>query len=276
MKNAGRMKNIVVGVDFSPYSKIVVKQARTLARKKKAKLTFVCVLDDPFLSGSQHVKAAQNIIMETKEQVEKFYKLQGSENLEMRVGTPYEEIISVGSKLPNPLIVVGYRGNSSMVSRYLLGTTAERLALNSPYPVWIHRSEKTSNMNKIFVPCDLSERTDRTLEGVKKLGFELSDINLHHVFKLPMPVLDYGTWTTVYDSMNEQNQKQKLEFEKKHAPLSITETSATDISSELSRRSKSFDVVALTPRPNKTVFSNFGRVTSRLIRTSQAPVLILP
>lgn len=275
MKSSGKIQSILVGVDFSKYSKSAVLQARLLAKTRSLPLTFVYVFDGP-ISGEQRYQSVVAHHSEYyKKRVNRVYKVQRHEAVVVKYGRTFEQILMLAGKLVGPLIVLGHRGDRGMFSKLFIGSTAERVAQKSTHPVWIHRGKKQIQLNKVLIPCDLSDRAPFTVQFLKKNGFGKTKLELFHAIVPPMVGLDYDSWKASVKEATRLNAEKFKKFKKKYPTLKISEAwgSAFD---EVERRSKSFDVIALSPRSTKSFFQGFGSVTSKIVRASRKPVLVIP
>lgn len=275
MGKASQVRSIIVGVDFSKHSKSAVLQARSLAKKWNAPLTFVHGFEDPVVSEVRFGTIIRSLTHYHEKRIAKIYKVSGSEKVVVRCGRPYEIIIKAAGREPHPIIIMGHQGATSRFEKWFLGSTAERVAQKSPYPVWIHRGASVTKMSKALVPCDLTDRAAHTLEFLKKNNLGRQKSELFHAIRYATPVMDLQTWREMSESIEKENRHQLKKFKKMHPSLKVIETHG-DVFSCVEKRAKNFDFIALTPRVNKGFFAGFGSVTSSIVRQSQKPILIVP
>ncbi len=269
------IKNLVVGVDLSPYSKKVVQEARGLAAKMKVPVTYVFVAQDVLVMDGTFQVDRLEMDEYHEKNVRKNYRLSNKENVVIVYGDPDKALIAVAKKITNPMIVVGHRGFNKIL-KFFLGSTAEGLIFNSPYPVWVHRGEKSVLPKKILVPSDLSARSRKTydsLENFRKI-FK-SNTEMYHVVLEPLRVIEHGMYTFMYNQIELDNLERVKKF-KKEFPKLKTEKAIGDITYRLNQHAKKFDVIALTPRHHKGSTSPVGSLTSKLLRTSDKPILVVP
>lgn len=271
MKTQG-IQHIIVGVDFSRYSKLVVKEAQKLAKTMKAQLTYVYVND-----VLQYIGEPREMVIEKlTEKVLKFYKLKKDAEITVRTGDAAEQIIEVAkaSERP-PMILVGHKGMGA-IARFLLGSTAERVALLSPFPVWIQRGQKILMPKKILVPSDFSSHTDTTLNQVQAFDKVFkSNLELFHVIQEPAPVVDLPIYSLVYQQIHSDDDRSYEEFKKTH-PNFKTVRDIGDVAEQVESRSRKFDLVAFSPRGKGESTPFLGRVAAKLVRSGNKPVLICP
>jgi nucleotide-binding universal stress UspA family protein len=270
-----KIKTLVVGVDFSDYSKIVVSEARQLAKHLKSDVVYVFSYENENfyeeMMMADRVKVAQ--LYETK--ISRTYKVSDDERIVVRLGSAAKEIMSVAKKEKNPMIVVGHRGGHAF-ARFFLGSVAEKLASTTKFPLWIHRGNKVLLPKKVLVPSDLSKRSAKTISELSefKKSFK-SNLELYHVLEQPLPLLDYSAWTTVYKQMFESDTKKMEIFRKKYPALKVTRSQG-DIISNIENHSDKFDIIAISPHEKPKDRMRFGRVTSKIVRSGDKPVLIVP
>lgn len=271
MKNKN-IKNLIVGVDLSDYSKVVAHEAKELSAKMKTPLTvvFVCPID--WASNEYQADLNEELTLKLKTT----YDLDEKTKVSIKFGKAEKEIISLAKKIPSPLIMIGYKGYSSAIERMFLGSTAERLAQASPYPVWIHRGSKVVIPKKILIPSDLSDRAKRTLKGVEQVGQLLkAKVELYHVTEEPRRLLADSAWMVVYEHLKKDEQKKLKNFKKKHPGLKTSKTPG-NVAANIQDHSKNFDIIAITPSRAKNSFPFFGSVNAKIVRNGETPILVCP
>lgn len=275
MKNSLSVQSVLVGVDFSKYSKSAVLQARALAEQWNVPMALVYGFTFPFLDELQYPDIIAFEIESYTKRLQRFYKVQKNEKIIVKCGKPVEQILKASQSLPQPLIVLGHRGSGGMISKFFFGSTAERVAQQSVNPVWIHRDHKSVQFNKVLIPCDLSDRAPYTAQFIKKNGPEKTKLELFHVIEQPMPLLDYEAWKTVVKESNRLNTARLKKFKKQHPDFKVIEEGG-NVFDEIENRAKDFNFIALSPRKSKSFLQGFGSVTSKIVRSSQKSVLIIP
>jgi universal stress protein A len=148
---AGKLKleTIVVPTDFSPESKKALRYASTLAAGCGAVLRLVHVVEPgSFVNDLANVavirddkevaqEAAVRLQCLAQDEVEELIPVQA----EVRIGKPYNEIVSVAKKLGADLIVIATHGYSGL-KHALLGSTAERVVRHATCPVLVVREKE--------------------------------------------------------------------------------------------------------------------------------------
>lgn len=266
------IKHIVVGVDFSKYSKTVVKEAQKLSETLNVPITYVYAHDYYQTLGD----TVDDFALRMKFQARKVYKLKENPDIAVKMGDPAMQLIEVTKKVDQtPLIVVGHKGYSKM-ARFFLGSTAEKVATLSPFPVWIHRGQRTLLPNRILVPSDFTAQTDHTLMQVK--SFEASvhpTLEVFHVIPEPIPVLNFPVYGKMKKQIQDEDNKILAKFSKTHPDLKLVRSHG-NILDKIEKRAKRFDLVALSPRDKNRNNPLLGKVATKLVRSVGKPILICP
>lgn len=276
MKN-NNIKTLIVGVEFSDYSKIVVREAKQLAAQLKIPLVYVFVYED-FVLYEDTVTLNRAKIKELyEEKIRRVYGVDEDSKIVVRFGQPAKEILSVAKKEKNPMIIIGHKGGHA-IARFFLGSVAEKLASTTKFPLWIHRGEKVRMPNNILIPADLSKRSDRTISEVNALKKTFnSKIEIYHVIEEPLPILDYANWSTVYGHIIAQDTKKLNAFRDKHPTLkTVREQGSVVYHINRHAEKEKFDVIAISPHEKIKDRVAFGRVTGKIIRSGDKPVLVIP
>jgi nucleotide-binding universal stress UspA family protein len=175
------------------------------------------------------------------------------------------------------MIVIGHKGGHA-IARFFLGSVAEQLASSTKFPLWIHRGEKVRMPKNILIPSDLSKRSDKTISEVNALKKTFnSNIEIYHVLEEPMPILDYANWSTVYGHIISEDTKKLNAFKDKYPALKTTRGQGSVIFNINRHAEKEkFDVIAISPHEKAKDRVAFGRITGKIIRSGDKPVLVIP
>lgn len=272
--NNQAIKSLLAAVDFSDYSKLVAEEAKLLAKKMKIPLQFIYVVQDISMFSSTYKLNKVGFVRETEKKIRDKYKLNARTKVAIAIGKPHECIIRSARNLKRPLILIGHRSRNP-VARLFIGSTAEKVALYSPFPVWVHRGEKARIPKRILVPFDFSPRTDRSVETVQALSKPLnSKIEMYHVMEQPIAPYELDSFADHYVEIKRADDAGLAAFRAQHPKLKVNHSQGWVVDS-IQVRSKRFDLIAVAPRNSKTL-GYFGSVTTKLIRTGNKPLLILP
>lgn len=281
METSSRIfQTVIVGVDFSRYSRLVVRQAERLAREFKAKLVLVHAAFEPLqIAGPDGYPIPLVFpvkIQELAHSVRSFYHLHKGSHVIVQKGYPAEVLARVADKLNRPLVVIGSSARYSL-SRFFIGSHAEEIALTSKYPVWVHRGIKVVQPHHILVPIDLSV-TARKLAAVFKRWSQEMQLSFSYLLVRPeAPIVsDYPAYRITYEKMTKGVREALARFQTEQPKLKVT-TVTGDPAQKICDRGRRFDLIALTPRARKgkRSFFSFGRVTAKVIRQSEVPILVM-
>ncbi len=269
------IQNIIVAVDLSKYSRVVARQAKEMAKNLKLPLIYIYVFEDTSIFEESHEISKKQVTKSYTNQVRKEYGLGNDDLVFIRYGRAYEEIIYFAKRYSQPLIVAGHKGQN-LLMRFLLGSTAERLAQCSPFPVWIHRSQKTEMPRNILIPCDLSERTEQAIAQAEYFKHTMNaKFELFHVMKPPTPILDFEAYALIYREIKKSDETGLKKFRKAHPSLKVVSAEG-GVVDKIVERAKSFDVIAIAPRNHRKDVIPFGSVTAKVIRNGETPILVMP
>jgi len=264
-------QTLVVGVDFSPASRIVVKQARALAAELQAHLIFVYALSEPvqleypsFENVGPDPLLEKAVISDTKEELAKFYQLEASESRRIKRGTVASVLNEIAIFHHKPLIVIG-SSQHGILSHFILGSNAESTALRSHYPVWVHRGERTVAFERILVPIDPSKSADEMIAMMnawaakKQLKITFIYVSPEEPSILPRPD---------FHAAIEKLRKATI-------PGFEIITAHGDAAEKICEASRDFDLVAMNPHNRSGFRGSIGKVTRAVMHRSPVPVLVL-
>jgi len=160
------IKKILIPVDFSGTGIKVLDQAILMAKKAKAKITLLTVLEGPFgntghdyistsiVNSDKHegliAKEADKRMKELKEKLLK----QGLREVEYLIekGTPYKKILSVAKKIKADIIVMGTHGVSGF-REFVIGSNTFRVVSEAKCPVLsVQKPTKSAGFKNILLP----------------------------------------------------------------------------------------------------------------------------
>lgn len=268
-------QTIVVGVDFSVYSRLVVSQAFRLANYWKSQVILVHALNEPLEYIPTPLLAYQKFpkFKTYKSRIKEFYNIKDKKN-KIIVGydTPTLLIQYTAKINKNPLIMVGYAGNSK-VAEFLLGSTARNLALKGSFPVWVQRGSKIVDPLRILVPVDLSRSSSRAIDVCQDLGLiQPLKYQVFFVRSKPLPILDYSLYG---DTETVQLKKVQEGFKKLFSlyPRISFQSTTGDITEKIVQKSKDFDLIVMSRRRPRRVLT--VSETSYLMSLSEIPLIVV-
>jgi len=138
------IKNILVPIDFSNYSKNALKYAVNFAKIFNSKIYLVYVVEpviypSDFSMGQVTFPVADLEMNErAKEELNRLAKTEISEGIEVetiiKTGKPFVEINETAGELDADLIIIATHGHTGM-EHILFGSTAEKVVRKAPCPV---------------------------------------------------------------------------------------------------------------------------------------------
>jgi len=275
------IKNIVVAVDFSKYSKLVLRQAQILTKKFKARLHIVYVAEDVPMIGMPELytntfRYAVPDKERLKSQLITFYRIKESANvtLTVKTGNVTKSVLREAESKVSPLLVIGSHGKS-VFSKFILGSHAEDISLSATVPVWVHRGSKIRHFKHMLLPVDFTDVTQKLINIFEsahaKYKFVVSFI---YVRPQPVPLQDFGAYAASMKVFSSVAQKLARVFRLRNHGLKLKVITG-EVVPEIISRAKNYDLVILSPHNKSGIFRRVGRVTAKVIRLSPVPVLIV-
>ncbi|OFZ31091.1 MAG: hypothetical protein A2622_00360 [Bdellovibrionales bacterium RIFCSPHIGHO2_01_FULL_40_29] len=276
--NPHQFQTIIVGLDFSPYSKNVLKQAIAIAGKK-LRLVIVHTINTSYLVTGVNlfIGVRSGVIGPLTQDIKKFYKLDDlapHAKVVVAFGNPADHIVRLAKTFPSPLIVIGQYGKSSLAGRLFLGSTAESIALRATSPVWIQKGSQIIHPQKILIPCDFSSRTENAIAIAKTLAStRKSHLELFHIEQDFFPEIGDSQLKDALKNFQEKETTFKKKFLKRYAKIKFF-NKIGEPAAEIIKAAKKFDLVVMAPHRRRGLFSSFGSVTGKVVRAGTIPVLI--
>lgn len=177
---------IVVGTDFSKTANHALRRATQLAADAALPLTIVhslanvgAIATTPLMNtwlGQQASSVApKSAALDAGAALaeRELDSLKVPEGLQaervVRTGSPFEALLSVAHSKRAQLVVVGVHSPKSLVEKYVLGSTAERVLRAGRCPVLVVRSAKASPYKRVLVAVDFSSVSLLLCTTVKSL-----------------------------------------------------------------------------------------------------------
>lgn len=269
-------KTIIVGVDFSDYSKVVVKQAQLLSQLWDAELVLVHAVHQPVEYTPYMYMAFPNVLTpeDYQKRIKKTYNFKGSlKSIVVKIAPPSAVIQDVAEHSEEPLIVAGHTSQSRFED-FFFGSTAQALALTSKVPVWIHRGTKVVKPRKVLIPHDLSKKANAALDIVQELSLKTPiSYEAFYVKEKPFPVLEYKSNFLFERKLLDQIQDKIQNILKDYPKISF-KTSKGHITSQLVKRTKKFDLLVMARHNPTGLFSKSETIS--LLTKVKTPIMIIP
>ena len=163
---------VLVGIDFSPQSRDILRTAERIAMQARSELHLVHVLlpAGPMLGASRADRelALATQVDHARGELNRFVaevpRSLGRLAGHVRVGTVDVEIAQLAADVSADLIVVGTHGRTG-VDRLFLGSTAESLIRHAPCQVLVWRPKSAPAWSQLAPPCadcvTAQKKTDR-------------------------------------------------------------------------------------------------------------------
>lgn len=268
-------KHIVVGVDFSDYSKILVKQARLLCELWGTKLVLVYAIHDQVEYMSTMYAGFPNLLSEKdyQKRLRKTYEVKDiSTQIVARHGLPSVLIQETALRFPDSMMMIGHKGQSKIES-FIFGSTAQALAANAKTPLWIHRGSKVVRPQKVLIPHDLSLESNRSIDVIEKLSLAMPvSYEVFYVKKKPFPILNFKTDIQKGRQIIEKTKERVDNFLKDYPQVPFV-TASGKVTSKIAKRSEKFDLLLMTHHNTTGIFSKSE--TENLLDKVKTPLLIL-
>lgn len=142
---AARIREILVPIDFSEHSTIVLRYALELAEQFGAAITLINVIEPPLVNpetiyytanSDQIIQTAENMLVQLCRREKQKQPLM--RQTVVRSGTPCEKIVETARIKKVDLIIIGTHGRTGL-AHILLGSTAEKVIRHAPCPVLVVR-----------------------------------------------------------------------------------------------------------------------------------------
>ena len=286
------IRNVLVPVDFSPPSRLAVDYAVSLARKFRAKLTLMHVVESPsalaqlFQSENAEVKIApsdQALLM-----LSSLVAAEDQDDLDLRTvlksGNIKDEIIATITEQQADVVVMGTHGRA-FFGRLVIGSVTEAILRKVSIPVLtVSRATRPLAFKRILFATDLSETSKQgfghILEMARMMG---SDFVLIHA--LDNTSLTYsGEGMAGYvspRSMNEADTKlaelaAEANARKIKAHTIIVEGNAAEEIVKAAEENDADVILITVARKGFLERALLGTTAERVIREAQVPVFSIP
>jgi nucleotide-binding universal stress UspA family protein len=286
------IKNVLVPVDFSPPSRLAVNYGVSLARKFRATLTLMHVVESA--SGFAHPFADESgtIAQEHRDQALRMLgALLGSEDqddLDLRTvvkcGSIKDEIAAVIREQEADILVMGTHGRG-FFGRLLIGSVTEGILRKISIPVLtVCRATKPLALNRILLATDMSESSRGGFDFALELARTMrSDLVMFHA--VDRTALAYGgaeMVAYVSEDIVEQAKAKLAELaaEAKRAKVRVetvlVEGVAAEEILETAERSSPDLILISVAKKGAVERALLGTTAERIIREATVPVLSIP
>lgn len=287
-----KLKNILVPVDFSPFSDMAVEYALSLAEKFEAKVVLAHAIvlfneepyEEAFLKAYEREvklkeKETNDLFIPISEKASERGVEVSSEIL--RGFSAADAILELIATSEYDLVVMGTHGRTGL-KKWIYGSVAEKVVRMSPVPVLtVHNEMSEFNLERILVPVDFSDYSKKAVEAAVALAREF-DATLQFLYVVPQdfhPAWFAGGVATTFKldvELRERAAERLMEFTGEtgvHASYAVLEGIPH---SEIVNfaRALNVDMVVMGTR-GLTGLEHFvvGSTTERVVRLADKPVL---
>jgi len=183
------MKTILVPTDFSEQANHALQLAVQIAKKSKAKILLLNVIEgmrsfsfntmgEADQTQGEEAFIVKRLIQSTREKLYDIKEDLLKEGIEIEslveMGNPYQSIASVVTDHGANLVVMGTQGASGL-DEVLIGSNTERVVRFAQCPVITLKAEvNLDDIDKVVFATDLSEDQAEIVEAVKKMQEQLN------------------------------------------------------------------------------------------------------
>lgn len=195
-----KLDRLCIGVNFSDASEVAIAAGGVLARSSGAHVDLLAVVEPPpfYARIITPVQASlgdvDRAVAEARTKLEAVSSRFAAHTVscEVRVGSPFAELIACCREHGDDLLIVGTPGEHGGLERLVLGHTVERVLRNSPVPVLAVRTPLGERPEVILAPTDFSPVSKPALEEAVVLARQWgSRLVLLHVIE---PVTQLYGW----------------------------------------------------------------------------------
>ncbi|MBS3761653.1 universal stress protein [Halodesulfurarchaeum sp.] len=292
-------ESVIVAVDGSDDARRAARTGFALARKAGASVRVLNVLERSLLDVLRSSSDRDQIREERMELLAEFESEATAYGIEAETslleGKPSAQIAAVAEDEPNPVIVLGRQGRST-VSRKLMGGVTERVLEAGVAPVLVEPADKSRSepleLREILLPTDGSSNADRAIPHGGALATETgARVHLLSVLDLQRAggVFNAGGLKAEFVEHLESEVDDILES----AVTAVADQAPSLDVQTVRRKSTNFDGVSgaietytETEDIDLVVMGSHGRsnvsrqvlgsVTSTVLRSVDVPVLVVP
>jgi nucleotide-binding universal stress UspA family protein len=289
------IRNVLVPVDFSPTAQYAVDFAVSLARRFRARLTLLHVVEDASaLSYSFPGKGGEAVKERSADAFERLSAMLSPEDQDdldlqilIRSGNIEAELLAAIRANLESIVVMGIH-HHGLVRRVLIGSVTQDMLRKLPVPVLtVSCDTKQRTLSRVLFATDLTESSqdgfEFALDLVRMLGAHLMVV---HAIE-PVP-LSLGGGMPMLDTLAERQLLHKVarrkleELEKEGAREQVMMTSQISegvAAEEILEAAEDWDsdLIILTIQDKGLIErSLLGSTAERVVRDSRVPVLSFP
>jgi len=288
---------ILVPLDGSKTAENVLPYARLLTAKLKIPAQLISVVAIPVSVNAEKVLYLDSLIERavatSREYLTRVAKTFAGINVTTTVeeGNPEEVILAKAEADASTLIAMATHGRSG-VSRWLLGSIAEKIVREAKNPVFLVRAKDTANtgaqaiLRSILVPLDASKMAESVLPTVIELATAMKlKVVLLETFSLKQIIHSYQDYIPDFAELHRmsksgadcylENKKQELKTAGLEVLTIVSEGEAAETIIELAQGSPDSLIVMCTHGRSGIRRWMLGSITEKVVRHTDDPVLAI-
>lgn len=272
------MKKIIIPVDFSQHSEYALETGAALAKKYKAELIVMHMLElsESIFSTSGNEKNEETIfmLMVANKEFEKFLDKPYLEGVSVTPVIKHHKVLKEVSEVASlekaDLIVMGSRGHSDHDGVFT-GSNTEKVVRYSDTPVLVVKTKPNSvNYKNVVLGCDFNEESISAVKNALETLNELADkVTLLHV---NLPNLSFLSTDEINEKVSDFIKLSKLN----ESDLNIAYTADHMVEDGVLNyaRREDADAVSIITH-GRTGLSHFfgGSISEDLVNHSKLPVI---
>jgi len=294
------IKKILFPTDFSECANYAFNYSLILAEKYKAELVMLHAIvmfqEDPnnpdyrFPDLTESYKTIEKASHKEFDRLCSKWKKLKIKKVVVRGFSPAEEILQYAEDKKIDLIVMGTHGRSA-ISRFFLGSTAEKVVRFSICPVITLREEpkefiKTRRYGRILFPTDYSEYAQKALKWAVELTKDYgSELDVLHVIEQNIPPQYYSAGISSIFELDRELKKRAMKaltrflkgVDKKEVNVKrFIREGKSDVDIVKFAEKRSIDLIVIASHGMSGIERLLmGSTTERVVRRASCPVLTI-
>ncbi len=173
---------ILVTIDFSKSSYVILEKALDFAKKKDADLHVVHVVEDPFFLKQVDLDSIKE---SSFHKLNKEFTLLKKENYHCVKGKVKIEINNTAKILDADIIITGKSGETYLLNELFMGSNTKEIVSYAQAPVLVVKSDHELKYKNILILTDLSDNSAEAIRKITRI-FSNSHIKLLNLFSIPL------------------------------------------------------------------------------------------
>lgn len=288
-------RQILVPLDGSKIAENVLPYARLLAAKLALPVQLISVVEIPAFANAEKARYLGSLIdravTTSQEYLGKVAKNFVGVNVTTAVekGKPEEAILARADVDDDILIAMATHGRSGM-SRWLLGSVAEKIVRQAKNPVFLVRAKEKAEtdgqaaLNRFIVPLDGSKVAESILPHVIELARAMKiKVVLVQIFTLKQIIYTYKDYIPDFDALERSSKSGVSRYlEEKEQQLRKAGLDVSSVAAEGEAAETIIELAAGSPESLITMCTHghsgikrwmLGSITEKVVRHADSPVL---